>query len=112
MTQQSPPGDYTYRFSVSTDPGNADAGLTKEFTFTQTLIDPCLAATVSVPANSDGMYTVTDDDYFYRFDPQPGATPSYCQIVGDFGYNVALGSPANFYVEQTPGGGFGILLNR
>jgi len=49
-----PPGDYTFTYEVTT--GGANAALKPTFSFTQTLLDPCLkvnGAVVVIPTNSD-----------------------------------------------------------
>ena len=70
------PGNYVYTFDVSTDDNQAD--LTKQFTVTVTLEDPCISPDVTQPTTTAQSYTITDAAGSYSLSPQFTVTPSFC----------------------------------
>jgi len=87
------PGAYIFTYDVTTD--NAitpfKAALTKQFTFTVTLLDPCDPPTsiTKVPLTNQ-VYTITDTPKTYRH-PDWIVSPSYCPLV----YNYAIADITN-----------------
>ena len=53
------PGDYVFTYSV-TSVGSTAGALTKSFSFTLTLSDPCATVGLTTPTFSDQVYTISD----------------------------------------------------
>ena len=75
------PGNYVYTFDVSTGTTDVSTGsttaLTKSFTVTVTLIDPCITPTVTQPTTGPQTYTITNVAGTYAMDPKFTVTPSF-----------------------------------
>lgn len=78
------PGTYTFTFKVST--GGTDPSLNPTFTVDQTLIDPCVTATLTVPQSGTLTYTITQAGETESLDPLWATTPDYClfNLSADF----------------------------
>ena len=82
------PGDYIFTYDVSTDLNAPyDAALTKQFTFTVTLVDPCDPPTSLTAATlTNQEYTITDTTKTYTH-PEWTIVPSYCPFA--YTYDIA-----------------------
>jgi hypothetical protein len=69
------PGDYVYTFDVSTGP---TPELTKQFTVTVTLQDPCITPIVTEPTTAPQSHTITDYEESYPLSDQFSVTPTWC----------------------------------
>jgi hypothetical protein len=79
------PGDYIFTYDVSTDLNAPyDAALTKQFTFTVTLVDPCDPPTsLTLVSLTDQEYTITETAKTYT-QPDWTIAPSYCPFTYEY----------------------------
>ena len=90
------PGDYVYEFDVST--GDTEE-LTKQFTFTVTLDEPCHQPIIVKPVTSEQSYTITDlaDADGYALSPAFSVTPDFCASSISF---TAPGLDSNLVLDE------------
>ena len=77
-------------------------GVTTSFTFTQTLIDPCVGATVTGPTDVTEMYTITDDEKVIQLTPVFASNPSFCSLFKDGTTPVSTLSDSLYTLTLTP----------
>jgi len=83
-----------YTYDVST---GDEAVLTKQFTFTVTLVDPCDPPTsVQVVALTDQVYTITDTNVAPYLHPDFVISPAYCPLA----YTYDLGAISSVSVPS------------
>ena len=67
------PGTYTYNYDVVV------GDVTETFTVDLVLIDPCLTATITVPAETTERYYITDPNLQINFAPVFAVDPDFCK---------------------------------
>ena len=82
------PGAYIFTYEVTTDTASpSNAALTKLFTFTVTLVDPCDPPTSIIKAPlTNQVYTITDTKKTYKH-PDWTISPNYCPL--SYTYDIA-----------------------